>query len=63
MVTEAIKRLEGGRVSVALRNGTRLDDCQLVAAPRGCGTDVWFFAGGADLFVPAAEIVDLWEAG
>jgi hypothetical protein len=63
MVTERIKRLEGGRVSVALRGGNRLDDCHLVSAPRGCKSEVWLFHAGHDVFVEAGDIVDLWEAG
>lgn len=31
----AMHRLEGCQVSMALRDGGRLDDCQLVSAPRG----------------------------
>jgi hypothetical protein len=58
----ALHRLEGRQVNVALRNGSRIDDCQLVSAPRA-GTDtLWLFSNGDDLFVPAGDVVDVWEA-
>lgn len=57
-----LKTLEGHRVSVALKSGSRIDDCQLVSGGRrGTGT-VWLFANGADLFVSLSAIVDIWEA-
>jgi hypothetical protein len=53
--------LQGQRVSVALRDGDRIDDCQLVSVPfSGAGT-VWLFSNGMDRFVPAAALVDVWE--
>ena len=61
MSTETMKQFEGGRVSVALRGGDRLDDCQLVSAPRGRCPSVWLFDGAADVFVSPGDIVDLWE--
>ena len=61
-MTDQVRALEGARVSVALRDGSRIDDCQLVAANRrGTGT-VWLFWNARDLFVPAQDVVDLWEA-
>jgi hypothetical protein len=63
--TEALcspRWLEGRRVSVALRDGSRIDDCELVSAGRpGTGT-VWLFSNGIDVFVPVATIVACWEA-
>ena len=63
--------LEGCRVSLALRDGSRLDDCQLVSTghnlsgghPRtpGRAGSVWLFSNGADRFVPVDHVVDLWE--
>ena len=54
-----LRSLEGRRVSVALRDGSRIDDCQLVAAGRGC-TSLWLYAG-TDVFVPLRQVIDLWE--
>ena len=53
--------LEGSQVSVALSDGSRLDDCQLVSAPRGRSRRVWLFDGLMDVFVPMADIVAVWE--
>ena len=58
---EAIKVLEGSRVSVALRDGSRVDDCQLVSAPRGPLRKLWLFSGGADVFVPLGDVLEVWE--
>jgi hypothetical protein len=53
--------LEGRQVSVALRNGSRLDDCQLVSAPRAGTATLWLFSNGDDVFVPAGDVVEVWE--
>jgi hypothetical protein len=53
--------LEGQRVSVALRGGSRLDDCDLVSVGRHPVDSVWLFVNGADTFVPLRDVVDLWE--
>jgi hypothetical protein len=56
------RALEGRTVSLALVDGTRLDDCQLVSAGRhGTGT-LWLYGNGADRFVPLDAVVDLWES-
>jgi hypothetical protein len=54
--------LEGRRVSVALRDGHRLDDCQLVSAGRSHLFSLWLFANGADTFVALEDVIDIWEA-
>jgi hypothetical protein len=54
--------LEGRRVSVALRDGSRIDDCQLISIGRNQARSLWLFANGTDTFVPAPEVLDLWEA-
>lgn len=63
--------LEGCRVSLALQDGSRLDDCQLVSTgrcysgghprPPGRAGSVWLFSNGTDTFVPVDHVVDLWE--
>ena len=56
-----IRLLEGRRVSVALRDGSRIDDGQLISALfRGAG-NLWLFSNGRDIFVPVIDVVDLWE--
>ena len=47
--------------SVALRNGRRIDDCQLVSAPRVRTGTLWLFSNGDDVFVSLAEVIDVWE--
>jgi hypothetical protein len=60
--TPPLRALEGRQVNVAFRDGSRIDDCQLLSAGRaGTGT-VWIFAQGIDVFLPASTIVDCWEA-
>ena len=61
--TQTVRHLEGYKVSVALSNGDRLDDCDLVAAPRGRTNRLWLFTAGIDLFVPMADVVAMWETG
>jgi hypothetical protein len=62
MTTSRLHGLEGRQVNVALRNGSRIDDCQLVCAPRARAETLWLFSNGADLFVSAGDVVDVWEA-
>jgi len=61
MTTRELHGLEGRQVSVALRDGTRIDDCQLVSAPRARTETVWLFSNGDDVFVGLADVVDIWE--
>jgi hypothetical protein len=56
-----LRALEGRRVGVALKGGSRLDGCQLVSGPRGPSRTVWLFADGEDRFVRCSDVVDLWE--
>ena len=58
----ALRALEGHRVSLALRGGRRLDDCELVSVGRAAKRTVWVYANGADAFVPVDEVMDVWEA-
>ena len=59
--TAALQFLEGRQVSLALRDGTRIDDCQLVSAPRARTETVWLFSNGDDVFVSLADVIDIWE--
>jgi hypothetical protein len=54
--------LEGRQVSVALRNGDRLDDVQLVSAGRNRVGTLWLFTNGTDIFIAVADVIDIWEA-
>jgi hypothetical protein len=61
MTSSSFHGLEGRQVSVALRNGNRIDDCQLVSAPRARAETVWLFSNGDDVFVSLADVIDVWE--
>lgn len=58
---QALRGLEGRHVGVALRSGRRIEDCELVAAPRGRVTSIWVLIDGADTFVALDDLEDLWE--
>ena len=53
--------LEGRHVNVALRDGGRIDGCQLVSAGRYGVSSLWLFSSGADTFVHFDDVVDIWE--
>ena len=61
MTITSLHVLEGRQVSVALRNGSRIDDCQLVSAARARTETLWLFSNGADLFVSVGDVIDVWE--
>ena len=62
MTSRSLHMLEGRQVSVALRNGCRIDDCQLVSAPRARAGTLWLFSNGDDVFVSETDVIDVWEA-
>lgn len=53
---------EGRQINVALDDGSRLDDCQLVSSGRQGAPSLWLVSAGADLFVPVDRVVEVWEA-
>jgi hypothetical protein len=57
----ALRLLEGRNVSVAFKNGTRVDDCLLVSGGRDRVATVWLFTNGQDVFVASSDVVDVWE--
>jgi hypothetical protein len=57
-----VRALEGRRVSLALRDGTRVDDCELVAIGRYDERTLWLYAGGSDRSVNLADIIEIWES-
>jgi hypothetical protein len=56
-----LRSLEGRQVSVALSDGSRIDDCQLVSAGRPGVRTLWVFSNGSDTFLPLPDVVDVWE--
>jgi hypothetical protein len=57
----ALRLMEGRQVSVALSNGARIDDCQLVSGGRNRAASIWLFANGHDVFAALSDVVDVWE--
>ena len=54
--------LEGHQVGVALRDGSRIDDSQLVSTGHGGAPSIWLFENGDDTFVRVEDILDVWES-
>ena len=57
----SLRALQGRRVTLALRNGTRVDEAQLVSVGSDGSRDLWLFVNGADTFVPLGEVLELWD--
>jgi hypothetical protein len=60
-LTKLSKCFEGRRVSVALVDGSRIDDCELVSVGHHGVQNLWLYTNGADTFVPLVDVTDLWE--
>jgi hypothetical protein len=57
-----LRAFEGRRVSLALADGARIEDCEVVSAVLGPAGSVWVLSSnGVDTFVAAAEVVDWWD--
>ena len=56
-----LRSIEGRQVSITLRDGTRIDDCNLVSSGRNRLDNLWVFVNGADVFVPRADVVEIWQ--
>ncbi len=54
-----LQRLEGLGVSLALSDGSRLDDVSLVSAR---GSELWIFDTGQDVFIPVENVLDVWPS-
>ena len=61
MSRHQLHQLQGRQVSVALQDGNRIDDCQLVSAGRAGTATLWLFTNGTDLFVPEDQVLAVWE--
>lgn len=55
-----LREHEGRRVSVALADGTRIDDCVLVSVGRGGAGSAWLACGDVDVFFPWSDVIDVW---
>ena len=63
MSSDTLRQWEGRQVNVALADGSRIDDCQLVSAGRNGATSLWLFTNGCDVFVPLGHVTAIWETG
>ena len=54
-----LRGFEGSCVNLALADGSRLDDVNLVSAR---GTTLWIFASGEDRFLPVTSVIDAWPS-
>lgn len=64
-VTEELRRwrsLQGRRVSIAVADGSCIQDCQLISAGVPGTDNLWVFSNGRDVFVPLKTVLDVWEA-
>lgn len=57
-----LRMFEGRQVSVALADGSRIDDCSLISAGRTRVRPVWLFLNGIDVFIRPADVVAVWES-
>lgn len=57
-----LRELEGRQVSLALVDGSRIDDATLVSAGRGHTRTLWLFDAGNDVFIPIDDVQLGWEA-
>jgi hypothetical protein len=55
-----LQGLEGRKVCVALVDGSRIDDCQLVSIGRGRVDTLWVYTHTGDSFIPFTDVVDIW---
>lgn len=54
-----LRTFQGAHVSLALTDGSRIDDCRLMSVGRG---DLWVVSNGADLFIPVDLVAEVWES-
>ena len=59
---EGLRKLEGQQVCMALADGSRIEDCDLVSAGRGRAKTIWVYVNGIDAFLQSADVVAVWEA-
>jgi hypothetical protein len=58
---QELKGLEGRQVSLALRDGSRMDACQLISAGRSQVGTLWLVRDDLDTFVPLDEVDAMCE--
>ena len=56
-----LRHLEGRQISLALVDGSRIDDAALVSSGRGATTTIWIHMNRQDEFIPMSHIIEVWE--
>ena len=56
-----LRRLEGQRVSFTLRDGSRIEGCELVSVGHGTVATAWLCHEGRDQFVELSHIIEFWD--
>ena len=56
-----LRHLEGRQVGLALDDGSRILDAQLISAGRPGLSSVWILIDGADSFIPLLTVAEVWE--
>lgn len=56
-----LRRLEGQEVVLDLRDGSRIEGCELVSVGHGTVATAWLYRNGRDEFVELSHIVDFWD--
>jgi hypothetical protein len=46
---------------VALKDGGRIDDCELVSSGRKGAPKLWLYTNGEDVFVAQHDVLAVWE--
>jgi hypothetical protein len=54
------RSMEGRQVTIALRDGTRIDDCNLVSTGRNRLDNLWLVIDDEDVIVARGDVVDMW---
>jgi hypothetical protein len=56
-----LRSLEGRHVSLALTDGSRIDDVELVSAGRPPLETIWVVVSGMDTFLSVSQVLAAWE--
>jgi hypothetical protein len=59
--TADLRLIEGRDVTVSLRDGRRIDDCNLVSSGGARVGNLWLFSCGEDVFVALDDVIDVTE--
>ena len=60
-IHQTLRHLEGRRVGLALNDGSRIVDAQLISAGRPGLSSVWILIDGTDSFIPVITVAEVWE--